>query len=246
MNQSAVMNRSEPILEIEDLNVFYGAIHALQGVCFKVCRGEIVALIGTNGAGKSTTLKTISGLVKPRSGKILFEKNNISSLPGHRIAALGIGHVPEGRRPFANLTVYENLRLGAYLVYDRQTINKTMERIFRSFPRLKERLSQPAGTLSGGELQMLAMARALMSMPKLLMLDEPSMGLSPILVNEIFNIIKEINQQGTSILLVEQNAHKALSISHYAYVLETGRITMEGRGTDLHKNPKVIEAYLGT
>ncbi len=246
MNQTAGINRAEPILEIKDLNVFYGSIQALQGVYFKVCKGEIVALIGANGAGKSTTLKTISGLVKSRSGNILFERNNISNLSGHRITALGIGHVPEGRHPFANLTVYENLRLGAYLVHDQQTINKTMERIFRSFPRLKERLPQPAGTLSGGELQMLAMARALMSMPKLLMLDEPSMGLSPILVNEIFNIIKEINEQGTSILLVEQNAHKALSISHHAYVLETGRITMEGRGTDLHKNPKVIEAYLGT
>ncbi|MEO0161332.1 MAG: ABC transporter ATP-binding protein [candidate division WOR-3 bacterium] len=239
------MERTKPILEIRNLNVFYGEIQALHDVSFKVCQGEIVALIGANGAGKSTTLRTISGLLKPKSGVIIFENKPIHYLPGHKIARLGIAHVPEGRKPFANLTVYENLRLGAYLINDSQIIRNTMERIFNSFPRLKERLSQSAGTLSGGELQMLAIARALMSRPKLLMLDEPSMGLSPILVNEIFNIIKEINAQGTSILLVEQNAHKALSISHYAYVLETGRVIMEGTGKSLHENPRVKEAYLG-
>ncbi len=239
------MNRSNVILKIENLSVSYGAIKALQNISFKVCVNEIVALIGANGAGKSTTLKTISGLVRVGAGEVIFEDRNISNLPGHKITGLGIGHVPEGRRPFANLSVYENLRLGAYLINDRKTINITMERVFRSFPRLKERLSQPSGTLSGGELQMLAMARALMAKPKLLMLDEPSMGLSPILVNEIFSIIKEINSQGTSILLVEQNAHKALSIAHYAYVLETGRITLEGEGRDLHENPQVRAAYLG-
>jgi len=243
--RDAGMERTNIILEIKNLNVFYGSIHALQGICFKVCKGEIVALIGANGAGKSTTLRTISGMLRAKSGEIYFENKNISNFPGDKIAGTGIGHAPEGRKPFANLTVFENLRLGAYLINDQHTINKTMERLFKSFPRLKERLSQSAGTLSGGELQMLAIARALMSRPKLLMLDEPSMGLSPILVNEIFGIIKEINEQGTSILLVEQNAHKALSICHYAYVLETGRITIEGRSKDLHENPQVKEAYLG-
>jgi len=239
------MERQNPILEIEGLSVSYGGIKALDGVSFKVCSGEIVALIGANGAGKSTTLRTISGLVKPGTGSIYFLNNNITGFPAHKIAKLGIGHVPEGRKPFANLSVYENLRLGAYLINDHRTINYTLSRIFNSFPRLKERLSQSAGTLSGGELQMLAMARALMAKPKLLMLDEPSMGLSPILVNEIFSIIREINSQGTSILLVEQNAHKALSIANYAYVLETGRITLEGKGKDLHENPQVRAAYLG-
>lgn len=237
--------RETPILLVENLNVSYGTIQALHGISFKICSGEIVALIGANGAGKSTTLRVISGIVKALSGRIYFEEKNITNLPGHKIAKMGISHVPEGRKPFANLTVYENLRLGAYLIDDHKKINERMERVFKSFPRLKERLSQSAGTLSGGELQMLAMARGLMSGPKLLMLDEPSMGLSPILVNEIFNIIKEINEQGTSILLVEQNAHKALSISHYAYVLETGRIMIEGKAKDLHENPVVKEAYLG-
>jgi len=239
------MERTNPILEVKGLSVSYVGIRALDNISFKVCSGEIVALIGANGAGKSTTLRSISGLVKPVTGTIYFLTKNITGFPAHKIAKLGIGHVPEGRKPFANLSVYENLRLGAYLISDRSSINNTLNRIFKSFPRLKERLSQSAGTLSGGELQMLAMARALMSKPKLLMLDEPSMGLSPILVNEIFSIIKEINSQGTSILLVEQNAHKALSIANYAYVLETGRITLEGKGRDLHENPQVRAAYLG-
>uniref|UniRef100_A0A7C4TB41 ABC transporter ATP-binding protein n=1 Tax=candidate division WOR-3 bacterium TaxID=2052148 RepID=A0A7C4TB41_UNCW3 len=241
-----MVERGEVILEVKDLNVAYGAINALQGISFKVCRGEIVALIGANGAGKSTTLRAISGLLRVNSGKILFENRDITGLRAHNIVRLGIAHIPEGRKPFAPLSVYENLRLGAYTINDRDKIFRAMERIFKSFPRLKERLNQPAGTLSGGELQMLATARGLMFQPKLLMLDEPSMGLSPILVNEIFKIIKELNQEGTSILLVEQNAHKALSIAHYAYVLETGRITIEGSGKDLHENPLVRSAYLGT
>lgn len=236
----------KPLLSVRELDVYYDAIHALQGMNLEVCQGEIVALIGANGAGKSTTLKTISGLIKAKQGNIFFDNKEITNLAGHKIANLGIAHVPEGRRPFANLSVYENLRLGAYLINEKEKVDKAKERVFRSFPRLQERLYQSAGTLSGGELQMLAIARGLMSQPRLLMLDEPSMGLAPILVNEIFAIIKEINQQGTSILLVEQNAHQALSIAHYAYVLETGRITLEGEGKELHENPLVREAYLGT
>ena len=239
------MDRVDKLLEILELNVSYDAIKAVQGLSLDVCQGQIVALIGANGAGKSTTLKTISGAVKARSGKVFFGGKDITNLPGHKVAALGIAHVPEGRRPFSNLTVSENLRLGAYLLSDRTAVEKGMERVFRSFPRLRERLSQSAGTLSGGELQMLATARGLMSQPRLLMLDEPSMGLSPILVSEIFSIIRDINSQGTSILLVEQNAHKALEIAHYAYVLETGRITLEGPARDLREDPKVREAYLG-
>jgi branched-chain amino acid transport system ATP-binding protein len=240
------LERGNKLLEATDLSVRYGAIKAVQGISFEVCQGEIVALIGANGAGKSTTLKTISGGVRAASGKIVFDGKDITNLAGHRVAGLGIAHVPEGRKPFANLTVGENLRIGAYLISDQGRVSKAMERVFKSFPRLRERLNQSAGTLSGGELQMLATGRGLMSQPKLLMLDEPSMGLSPILVNEIFTIIKEINSQGTSILLVEQNAHKALQIAHYAYVLETGRITLSGPGKDLHDNPRVQEAYLGT
>jgi len=240
------MGRGEKLLEVSGLNVAYGAIKAVQGVSLEVCQGEIVALIGANGAGKSTSLKTISGLVRAASGRIAFCGKEITGFAPHAVAALGIAHVPEGRKPFANLSVLENLKMGAYLVKDRGKITAGMERVFRSFPRLRERLSQPAGTLSGGELQMLAMGRGLMSLPRLLMLDEPSMGLSPILVNEIFAIIEEINSQGTSILLVEQNAHKALRVANYAYVLETGRVTIEGAGKDLHQDPRVREAYLGT
>jgi branched-chain amino acid transport system ATP-binding protein len=238
--------RGQPLLEIKDLDVYYDTIHALHSVNLEVCRGEIVALIGANGAGKSTTLKAISGLVRAHGGAVVFEGMDITNLAGHRVVNLGIAHVPEGRKPFANMTVFENLRMGAYRINDKQQIKTLMERVFRSFPRMRERLSQPAGTLSGGELQMLAMGRGLMCQPRLLMLDEPSMGLSPILVNEIFSIIKEINEQGTSILLVEQNANKALSIANYAYVLETGNITMSGTGRDLHNDPRVCEAYLGT
>jgi len=234
------------LLEIKDLSVSYGVIAALQGISLKVCGGEIVALIGANGAGKSTTLKTVSGLIRGTHGSISYRGRTIANLPPHKIAGLGIAHVPEGRKPFANLTVFENLRLGAFQYDDRQRIRQNMERVFKSFPRLKERIGQPAGTLSGGELQMLAMGRGLMSKPELMMLDEPSMGLSPILVNEIFSIIQEINREGTSILLVEQNAHKALSIAQHAYVLETGQIIREGTGRELHEDQKVREAYLGT
>ncbi len=233
------------LLEVEGLNVYYGAIQAIKGISFDVEEGEIVTLIGANGAGKSTTLKTISGLVRPRGGSIKFRGVDITTRAPHAIAADGISHVPEGRRVFANLTVRENLLLGAFTVNDRNKISRNMERVFARFPRLKERLSQPAGTLSGGEQQMLATGRGLMSEPKLLLLDEPSMGLSPILVQQIFDIIREINQAGTSILLVEQNAYMALSVASRAYVLETGRIVLSGDVAKLREDPKVRAAYLG-
>jgi branched-chain amino acid transport system ATP-binding protein len=233
------------LLEVQDLNVYYGAIHALQGVSFHVEEGEIVTLIGANGAGKSTTLRTISGLLRSRTGHIKFKGQDISMLPADQIVRLGISHVPEGRKIFAPLTVKENLLMGAYTRKDPNEIERSMQRVFASFPRLKERLNQLGGTLSGGEQQMLATGRGLMSRPTLLMMDEPSMGLSPILVEEIFNIIKDINSQGTSILLVEQNAQMALSISHRAYVLETGRIVLSGTAREIAENPRVKEAYLG-
>jgi branched-chain amino acid transport system ATP-binding protein len=233
------------LLEVRELDVSYGAVHALDHVSLEVGEGEIVTLIGANGAGKSTTLRTISGLVRAASGEIHFEGTPIERHPSHRIARLGIAHVPEGRRPFANLNVRENLLLGAYRLKNRSQVGASMERVFKSFPRLRERLAQPAGTLSGGELQMLAMGRGLMSQPRLLMLDEPSMGLSPILVDEIFAIIREINQTGTAILLVEQNAHLALSIAQRAYVLETGRITLAGKASELAQDERVRQAYLG-
>jgi branched-chain amino acid transport system ATP-binding protein len=217
----------------------------LHGISFELNQGEIITLIGANGAGKSTTLKTISGLVKPSAGTIMFQGQGLNGISAHKIAGFGIAHVPEGRKPFANLTVYENLRLGAYKMTSRSDIETAMERVFASFPRLKERLQQPAGTLSGGEQQMLAMGRGLMAKPKLLMLDEPSMGLSPILVSEIFVIIKEINETGTTILLVEQNANMALSIAQRVYVLETGRIVLSGDAHVLKEDPKVKSAYLG-
>ncbi|MEO0068549.1 MAG: ABC transporter ATP-binding protein [candidate division WOR-3 bacterium] len=232
------------LLEVKDLTVAYGAIRALQGVSFNVNRGEIVTLIGANGAGKTTTLKTISGLLKPISGEILFDGKRIDTLSAHQIARLGIVHVPEGRKPFVDLTVRENLLLGAYN-RSKSEAAESMERVFKSFPRLKERLYQRAGTLSGGELQMLAMGRGLMAKPRLLMLDEPSMGLSPILVSEIFAIIKEIYQGGTAILLVEQNAFMALQIAHRAYLLETGRIVLAGDADQMRSDPKVKAAYLG-
>lgn len=233
------------LLEVENLNVFYGAIHALQGISFNVEEGEIVTLIGANGAGKSTTLRTISGLLRSRTGYIKFRGQDISMMPAQQIVRLGISHVPEGRKIFAPLTVRENLMMGAYTRNDPAEIQKSMERVFTSFPRLKERINQLGGTLSGGEQQMLATGRGLMSRPTLLMLDEPSMGLSPILVEEIFNIIKEINSQGTSILLVEQNAQMALSISNRAYVIETGRIVLSGSAKEIAENPQVKAAYLG-
>ena len=233
------------ILEVKDLNVFYGAIHALHGISFHVEEGEIVTLIGANGAGKSTTLNTICGILRPRQGQILFKGQDITKTPADQIVKLGISQVPEGRKIFAPLTVKENLEMGAFTRSDKQGIQKSMERVFASFPRMKERLSQLGGTLSGGEQQMLAVSRGLMSDPKLLLLDEPSMGLAPILVEEIFEIIEEINQQGVSILLVEQNANMALQVAHRGYVLETGRIVLEGTAKELRANPQVKAAYLG-
>ncbi|MDK2894139.1 MAG: branched-chain amino acid transport system ATP-binding protein [Moorella sp. (in: firmicutes)] len=233
------------LLKVENLNVYYGAIHALKGISLEVNEGEIVTLIGANGAGKSTTLKTISGLLRPQSGTITYQGQNINGLPAQAIVKMGISQVPEGRRIFPNLTVRENLELGAYLHRDREGINKSIQEVFRRFPRLKERQKQLAGTLSGGEQQMLAIGRALMSRPKLMLLDEPSMGLAPILVQEIFNIIREINEQGTTILLVEQNANIALSVAHRGYVLETGRITLTGNAADLASSEAIKKAYLG-
>jgi branched-chain amino acid transport system ATP-binding protein len=233
------------LLEVQNLNVFYGAIHALQGISFNVEEGEIVTLIGANGAGKSTTLRTVSGLLRSRGGSSKFMDHDISMMPAEKIVRLGISHVPEGRKIFAPLTVRENLMMGAYTRTDPAEIEASLQRVFASFPRLKERINQLGGTLSGGEQQMLATGRGLMSQPKLLLLDEPSMGLSPLLVEEIFRIIKEINSQGTSILLVEQNALMALSIANRAYVLETGRVVLEGKSNELMRNPQIAKAYLG-
>ncbi|MCU0486747.1 MAG: ABC transporter ATP-binding protein [Anaerolineales bacterium] len=233
------------LLEVNQIDVFYGAIHALQGVSFNVNEGEIVTLIGANGAGKSTTLNTICGLLRSRSGSIQFKGKDITLMPPEEIVGMGIAQSPEGRKIFAPLTVRENLEMGAYLRKDRAENQRNLERVFKSFPRIKERLNQLGGTLSGGEQQMLAMGRALMAQPSLLLLDEPSMGLSPILVEEIFNIILDINAQGTSILLVEQNAQMALSVAHRGYVLETGRVVLEGGGQELLHNPQVMKSYLG-
>lgn len=238
-------NNSARMLEVQDLNVYYGAIHALKGINFYLDKGEIVALIGANGAGKSTTLNTISGLLRPRSGKVIFQGEDITQTVSDQIVRKGIVQVPEGRKIFATLTVMENLEMGAYTQDDKEVIQKNMQNAFQRFPRLSERKSQLGGTLSGGEQQMLAIARGLMSRPNLLLLDEPSMGLSPLLVEQIFTIIRDINDQGTSILLVEQNAQMALSIADRAYVLETGRVVLEGPAQDLLHNDMVIEAYLG-
>ena len=234
------------MLEVKNLGVNYGAINALQEVSLTVRRGDIVTLIGSNGAGKTTTLKTISGLLKARSGEILYEGRNVANLPPHEIVKLGISQVPEGRMVFANLTVLENLKMGAYLQRDREIIQRQMDYVFGVFPRLKERVKQIAGTLSGGEQQMLAISRALMSKPKFLMLDEPSLGIAPLLVKTIFEKIVEVNQrQGITILLVEQNANLALQVSRYGYVLETGRITLHDESAALRQNPQVRKAYLG-
>ena len=234
------------MLEIKNLAVSYGAITALHGISLSVPDGKIVTLIGANGAGKTTTLKTISGLLKPKSGEILHGGKNIAGLPPHQIVKLGISHVPEGRMMFANLTVMENLQIGAYLQKDKQIIGRELDNVFSLFPRLKERVQQIAGTLSGGEQQMLAIGRALMSRPKFLMLDEPSLGLAPLLVKSIFEKIVEINrQQGITILLVEQNANLALEISHFGYVLETGKVVVQGDSAALRQNPQVKSAYLG-
>ncbi len=232
-------------LELKDIHVYYGAIHALRGVSLKVEEGQIVALIGANGAGKSTTLRTISGLLHPKEGTILYNGADIHHKKAQDIVKAGISQVPEGRRVFAPLSVMENLELGAFLRNDKDGIAKDLEMVFQSFPRLRERKTQEAGTLSGGEQQMLAMGRALMSRPKVLLMDEPSMGLSPIFVQEIFNIIKKINESGTTVLLVEQNARMALGIADYAYVLETGVISLEGSGAELAASEEVRKAYLG-
>ncbi len=233
------------MLSIENLQVNYGAINALQGISFSLEKGEIVALIGANGAGKSTTLNTISGLLKPHEGNIMFEGQEIHQKPPQELVRKGIIQVPEGRKIFSRMLVWENLEMGAYLQPDRSVIKQDIENVFTMFPRLKERRNQVSGTLSGGEQQMLAIARGLMAHPVLLLLDEPSMGLSPILVEQIFDIIQEINEKGTSILLVEQNAQMALAIADRAYVMETGKIVLQGTGDELLENSSVIEAYLG-
>ena len=233
------------MLEVKDLEVYYGMIQAIKGISFEVNKGEVIALIGANGAGKTTTLHTITGLLSPKKGSVMFEGKDITKIPAHKIVSMGMAHVPEGRRVFADLSVYENLKLGAYTRKDKENLNKDLESIYERFPRLAERKNQSAGTLSGGEQQMLAMGRALMSQPKIILMDEPSMGLSPIFVNEIFDIIKEVSESGTTVLLVEQNAKKALSIADRAYVLETGRITLEGKASDLLHDESVQKAYLG-
>ena len=233
------------MLTIKDLNVYYGSIHALKGISIDVEEGEIVSLIGANGAGKTSILRTISGLVSPKSGDITFNGKSIIKTPANKIVSLGISHVPEGRRVFSNLTVMENLELGAYTRSDKAEMSKDYEMVFSKFPRLKERIKQSAGTLSGGEQQMLAMGRALMSRPKILLMDEPSMGLAPMVVKGIFDIIKEVNKTGTTVLLVEQNAMMALSIANKAYVLETGNIVLSGKASDLLKDDSVRSAYLG-
>ena len=234
-----------PVLTIKDLHVYYGNIAAVKGISLEVYQGEIVTLIGANGAGKSTTMRTISGLIKPRKGEIMFEGTRVSGMRGDEVASMGIAQSPEGRRIFPRMTVLENLELGAFLRKDRTTIQADLDRVFDLFPRLKERVSQKGGTLSGGEQQMLAMGRALMAEPRLLLLDEPSMGLAPVLVEVVFEIIERVNSQGTTILLVEQNALAALKIADFAYVLETGHIGLEGPAADLADNEDVRNAYLG-
>lgn len=233
------------MLEIKDLEVFYGMIQAIKGISFEVNEGEVIALIGANGAGKTTILHTITGLLEASKGEVFFDGKNITKIPAHKIVSMGMAHVPEGRRVFANLTVLQNLKMGAYTRRDKNEIEETLATIYERFPRLQERQNQFAGTLSGGEQQMLAMGRALMSHPKIILMDEPSMGLSPIFVNEIFDIIRSVSSSGTTVLLVEQNAKKALSIADRAYVLETGKIVLEGQASDLLNNDSIKKAYLG-
>ncbi len=233
------------MLEIKDLEVYYGMIQAIKGVSFDVNEGEVIALIGANGAGKTTILHTITGLINAQKGSVWFEGKDITKVPAHKIVSMGMAHVPEGRRVFANLTVLQNLKMGAYTRKDKTEIEQTLDSIYKRFPRLMERQNQLAGTLSGGEQQMLAMGRALMSHPKIILMDEPSMGLSPIFVNEIFDIIKSVSASGTTVLLVEQNAKKALSIADRAYVLETGKIVLSGKAGDLLNNDSIKKAYLG-
>ena len=233
------------MLEIKDLEVYYGMIQAIKGVSFDVNEGEVIALIGANGAGKTTILHTITGLINAQKGSVWFEGKDITKVPAHKIVSMGMAHVPEGRRVFANLTVLQNLKMGAYTRKDKTEIEQTLDSIYKRFPRLMERQNQLAGTLSGGEQQMLAMGRALMSHPKIILMDEPSMGLSPIFVNEIFDILKSVSASGTTVLLVEQNAKKALSIADRAYVLETGKIVLSGKASDLLNNDSIKKAYLG-
>jgi len=233
------------LLELENVHVYYGNIHALKGISLQVEEGEVVAMLGANGAGKTTTLRTISGLLRPREGRVRLRGEPIDTLPPHVIVYKGVGHAPEGRRIFARLTVEENLMMGAYARTDPQGIREDLDRVFTLFPRLKERISQVAGTLSGGEQQMLAIGRALMARPRILLLDEPSMGLAPVLVEQIFETIKSINAQGTTILLVEQNAYMALTIANRGYVLQTGEIALSGKAAELQANEEVRRAYLG-
>ena len=233
------------MLEVKDLHVYYGVIQALKGISFEVNQGEVIALIGANGAGKTTTLHTLTGLIPAKQGSIIFEGKDITKMPAHKIVQMGIAHVPEGRRVFAQLSVYENLIVGAYTRKDKNEIAESLANVYKRFPRLEERKNQRAGTLSGGEQQMLAMGRALMSKPRIIVMDEPSMGLSPIFVNEIFDIIQKVSESGTTVLLVEQNAKKALTIADRAYVLETGRISLSGKAEDLLHDESVQKAYLG-
>ena len=233
------------MLEVKDLEVYYGVIQAIKGVSFEVNQGEVIALIGANGAGKTTILHTVTGLLSPKKGQVFFEGKDITKVPAHKIVSMGMAHVPEGRRVFAELSVYENLKMGAYTRKDKSEIEESLENVYRRFPRLEERKNQMAGTLSGGEQQMLAMGRALMSKPKIILMDEPSMGLSPILVNEIFDIIQAVSESGTTVLLVEQNAKKGLAIADRAYVLETGNIVLEGKAKDLLEDDSIKKAYLG-
>ncbi len=233
------------MLEIKDLEVNYGMIKAIKGISFEVNQGEIIALIGANGAGKTTILHTITGLVPAHTGEIFFNGTNLTKVKAHKIVGMGMAHVPEGRRVFQQLTVYQNLMMGAYTVKDKKSIGDTLDMIYKRFPRLEERKNQVAGTLSGGEQQMLAMGRALMSKPSIILMDEPSMGLSPLYVNEIFDIIREVNSDGTTVLLVEQNAKKALAIANRAYVLETGKIVLSGDAKELMNDDSVKKAYLG-
>ena len=233
------------MLEVKDLEVYYGLIQAIKGVSFEVNEGEVIALIGANGAGKTTILHTITGLLSPQNGSVFFNNTDITKVPAHKIVSMGMAHVPEGRRVFSQLSVLQNLRMGAYTRKDKNEIEETLKAVYKRFPRLEERQNQIAGTLSGGEQQMLAMGRALMSHPKIILMDEPSMGLSPIFVNEIFDIIKEVSASGTTVLLVEQNAKKALSIANRAYVLETGKIALAGAAEDLLNDDSIRKAYLG-
>ena len=233
------------MLEVKDLEVYYGVIQAIKGVSFQVNQGEVIALIGANGAGKTTILHTITGLLSPKRGSVMFEGKEITKVPAHKIVSMGMAHVPEGRRVFAELSVYENLKMGAYTRKDKKEIEESLANVYKRFPRLEERKNQMAGTLSGGEQQMLAMGRALMAKPKLLLLDEPSMGLAPILVQEIFSIIQDIKAQGTTVLLVEQNARMALSIADRGYVLETGKVVYAGTGEELAESEEIAKAYLG-